>query len=232
MQPALWHTSIISRQSRWLQFRGWITSLKRIPAKQVVLCPYSLVLRSSVLCSLSSVLGSWPLVDGQWPKLDGQCRTLNPAPDPNLDPDPDPDPDLDFQLEEAIPSQPRGLRCAESLRLSFRPRGNSAERWRSVRVRSVTGVVSRVSVDERRDPDPLGDRARRRPGGRSNCSPWSMTSCASWPPSGWPTSLRARRSRPRPWSTKPIFVWLARRRPPGTAGGISSRPPPRPCAAS
>ena len=53
--------------------------------------------------------------------------------------------------------------------------------------------------------------ATRRP--PPNCSRWSTTSCASWPPPGWPRRSRARRSRRPPWSTRRTCGWSAATQP-------------------
>ena len=50
---------------------------------------------------------------------------------------------------------------------------------------------------------------------------------------GWPRRSRGRRSRPRPWSTRPTSGWSMARRPSGgTAAATSSPRRPRRCAAS
>ena len=87
--------------------------------------------------------------------------------------------------------------------------------------------------DERGGAASHGDRARatvRRP---SNCSRWSTTSSAGWPPGSWRTRRPARRSRPRPWCTRRTCGWSAATRTgSGTAGATSSPRRPRPCGAS
>ncbi len=62
---------------------------------------------------------------------------------------------------------------------------------------------------ERSYPNPLGHRAGRSAGRRSNSFRWSTPSCAGWPRRSWPRRSRARRSRPRPWSTRPTCGWWA-----------------------
>ena len=87
--------------------------------------------------------------------------------------------------------------------------------------------------EERGDLHPLGDRARRTPGGRAALASASTTSCASWPPRSWPRRGPARRSRLRRWCTRLTSGWSVRTRTsPGRTAAISSPPPPRRCVAS
>ena len=73
----------------------------------------------------------------------------------------------------------------------------------------------------------------RGPPPRPNCSPSFTMSCASSPRKRWPENNPGRPSRPPPWCTRPTCgLWTPNARNSGTVAGTSSRPPPRPCAAS
>ena len=88
-------------------------------------------------------------------------------------------------------------------------------------------------VDEGRDPHPLGHRAGRPAGGRATACPWSTTSCASWPPSGWPRRSPGQTLQATALVHEAYLRLVGDERPSaGTAAATSSPPPPRPCGGS
>ena len=90
-----------------------------------------------------------------------------------------------------------------------------------------------TGVHERRDPHPLGHRAGRPAGGRGAPAARLRRAPAARRSRGSPRRSRGRRSRPRPWSTRPTSGSSTARRPSGgTAAATSSPRRPRRCAAS
>ena len=128
------------------------------------------------------------------------------------------------------------LACpAVNLRRDHTPIEPDVRTPRATGLRDVPGAMTPAAPgDERRHAHPLGHRAGRPEGRRGSSSRWSTTSCASWPPSGWPGRSPARPSRPRRWSTRRTSGWSDAGEAPGagTAAATSSPPPPRRCAAS
>ena len=95
------------------------------------------------------------------------------------------------------------------------------------------GRRPRALGDERRHAHPLGHRARRPPGGRAAPAAGLRRAAQAGRRRGWRRRSRGRRSRPRPWSTRPTSGWSRARRPSGgTAAATSSPRRPRRCAAS
>ena len=113
-----------------------------------------------------------------------------------------------------------------------RRRGDPSDGAR-VRAEAAGSASPAALGDERRHPHPLGHRAGRPAGRRAAPAAGLRRAAQAGRPEAGPARSPARRSRPRPWSTRPTSGWSgaddART---GTAGATSSPRRPRPCAAS
>ena len=93
--------------------------------------------------------------------------------------------------------------------------------------------IRRVAIDERRHPHPVGHRAGRPARRRAAAAAGLRRAAPAGGRRSWRRRSPARRSRPRPWSTRRTCGWWTPTRPStGTAAATSSPPPPRPCGAS